>query len=93
LARSWSPVRDGFRVLFSTRSWRTGTGQLTVLVRKRANRQIAHCDACTGRKDRVLDPAALLSALPAALLAPAGHERLLSLAADPGPPASFVPRG
>ncbi|HUK73311.1 MAG TPA: hypothetical protein VLW50_31935 [Streptosporangiaceae bacterium] len=41
----------------------------------------------------MLDPAALLSALPAALLAPAGHERLLSLAADPGPPASFVPRG
>jgi RNA polymerase sigma factor (sigma-70 family) len=46
-------------------------GQLTVLMRKRINRHIEGCRACTGRKKRELSPALLLGAAPLAAALPA----------------------
>jgi len=63
-------------------------GELTVLVRKRLSRHIAHCAMCGERKRRELSPAALAGLLPVVLL-PAGLRReLFRLAADPGPAAT-----
>src|SRR5215472_8637336 len=43
-------------------------GQLDVLLRKRVNRHIEHCETCGARKRRELSPAMLLGVLPVALL-------------------------
>jgi RNA polymerase sigma factor (sigma-70 family) len=58
-------------------------GSITVLLRKRINRHIEHCDICGERKKRELQPALLLSALPFVLAPAALRDRLIKLVADP----------
>ncbi len=62
-------------------------GQLTVLLRKRVSRHIERCEACGARKRRELNPAALLSLLPVAILPPGLREHVLRLVADVSPGA------
>jgi len=57
-------------------------GRLTVLLRKRVSRHIERCEACGARKRRELNPAALLSLLPVAVLPPGLRDHVLRLAAD-----------
>jgi RNA polymerase sigma factor (sigma-70 family) len=62
-------------------------GRLTVLLRKRVSRHIDRCETCGARKRRELNPAALLSLLPVAIL-PAGlRQQVLRLVADETPAA------
>ena len=62
-------------------------GRLTVLLRKRVSRHIEACETCGARKRRELNPAALLSLLPVAIL-PAGlRQQVLRLVADEAPAA------
>jgi RNA polymerase sigma factor (sigma-70 family) len=67
-------------------------GQLTVLLRKRLNRHIEHCEICTGRKRTALRPATLLGLAPLvalpAVAAPAGlRDQILRLASSSRPDA------
>ena len=67
-------------------------GQLNVLMRKRINRHIENCPACTERKKRELAPALLLglaplAALPAAV-PPGLREQVLRLASSNTPDAA-----
>jgi RNA polymerase sigma factor (sigma-70 family) len=59
-------------------------GQLNVLMRKRINRHIEQCPACSERKRRELAPALLLgaAALPAVALPPGLRTRVLRLASS-----------
>jgi hypothetical protein len=57
-------------------------GDLTVLIRKRVNRHIEHCDVCGERRRRELSPAMLLGLLPVALASASLREQVLHLAAD-----------
>ena len=60
-------------------------GQLDALLRKRINRHAEHCENCRGRGRYELDPAMLLSMLPAAV-PPAGlRGQLFDLAGDASP--------
>ncbi|HSZ43474.1 MAG TPA: sigma-70 family RNA polymerase sigma factor [Trebonia sp.] len=77
-------------------------GRLTVLLRKRLNRHIEHCQTCTSRKALVLHPAAFLGVAPVAALAAAAAEgirlaphapaalkgHVLTLATSTGPTAA-----
>ncbi|HEV2254593.1 MAG TPA: sigma-70 family RNA polymerase sigma factor, partial [Streptosporangiaceae bacterium] len=68
-------------------------GQLNVLMRKRINRHIENCPACTERKKRELAPALLLglaplAALPAAAVPPGLREQVLRLASSNTPDAA-----
>ncbi len=64
-------------------------GQLSVLTRKRINRHIERCPACTERKRRELAPALLLgaAALPA-VMPPGLRARVLRLASSNAPDAT-----
>jgi RNA polymerase sigma factor (sigma-70 family) len=67
-------------------------GQLTVLLRKRLNRHIEHCEICTGRKRTALRPATLLGlaplvALPAAAAPPGLRDQILRVASSSKPEA------
>ena len=62
-------------------------GQLTVLMRKRLNRHIEHCDACGERKRRELRPAMLLGLLPVVALPSGLRQQVLRLVSDDGPAA------
>ena len=68
-------------------------GQLNVLMRKRINRHIEHCPACTERKKRELTPALLLGiapllALPTGAVPPGLREQVLRLASSDTPDAA-----
>ena len=63
-------------------------GQLDVLLPKRVNRHIQHCEVCEERRRHELDPALLLSALPLALPPAALRDHLLRLIGDESPAAS-----
>jgi RNA polymerase sigma factor (sigma-70 family) len=65
-------------------------GQLNVLMRKRINRHIEQCPACSERKRRELAPALLLgaAALPAVALPPGLRTRVLRLASSNAPDAT-----
>jgi RNA polymerase sigma factor (sigma-70 family) len=65
-------------------------GQLNVLMRKRINRHIERCPACTERKRRELAPALLLgaAALPAVVIPPGLRTRVLRLASSNAPDAT-----
>ena len=71
-------------------------GQLNVLMRKRINRHIENCPACTERKKRELAPALLLGLAPLAALAalptgavpPGLREQVLRLASSNTPDAA-----
>jgi len=68
-------------------------GQLNVLMRKRINRHIENCPACTERKKRELAPALLLglaplAALPTAAVPPGLREQVLRLASGNTPDAA-----
>ena len=65
-------------------------GQLNVLMRKRINRHIERCPACTERKRRELAPALLLgaAALPAVVMPPGLRSRVLRLASSNTPEAA-----
>jgi RNA polymerase sigma factor (sigma-70 family) len=68
-------------------------GQLNVLMRKRINRHIENCPACTERKKRELAPALLLglaplAALPAGAVPPGLREQVLRLASSNTPDAA-----
>ncbi len=65
-------------------------GQLNVLMRKRINRHIEQCPACSERKRRELAPALLLgaAALPAIVLPPGLRTRVLRLAGSNAPDAT-----
>jgi RNA polymerase sigma factor (sigma-70 family) len=60
-------------------------GQLDVLLRKRVNRHIEHCEICGARKRRELSPAMLLGVLPVALLPVSLRDQLFSLIGDSSP--------
>ncbi len=63
-------------------------GHLTILLRKRINRHIEHCEVCGERKRRELSPAMLLSMLPMVAL-PAGlRAQVLRLVTDISPAAA-----
>ena len=63
-------------------------GELTLLLRKRVNRHIERCDACSERKRHELSPAMLLSMLPMVAL-PAGlRDQVLTLVDDLSPMAA-----
>ena len=68
-------------------------GQLNVLMRKRINRHIENCPACTERKKRELAPALLLglaplAALPTGAVPPGLREQVLRLASSNTPDAA-----
>jgi RNA polymerase sigma factor (sigma-70 family) len=68
-------------------------GQLNVLMRKRINRHIENCPACTERKKRELAPALLLGLAPLAALSagavpPGLREQVLRLASSNTPDAA-----
>jgi RNA polymerase sigma factor (sigma-70 family) len=63
-------------------------GELTVLMRKRVNRHIEHCDICGERRKLLLRPEALLGALPILLLPPHLRSRLMRLVSDTLPEAA-----
>ena len=68
-------------------------GQLNVLMRKRINRHIENCPACTERKKRELAPALLLglaplAALPTGVVPPGLREQVLRLASSNTPDAA-----
>jgi RNA polymerase sigma factor (sigma-70 family) len=60
-------------------------GQLTALLRKRLNRHIQHCRACSGRKHRELQPAMMLSLLPMVAIARGLRQQVLGLVASSSP--------
>ncbi len=60
-------------------------GELTVLIRKRVNRHIEHCEVCGERRRRELNPTMLLGLLPVALASTSLREDVLRLAADTTP--------
>jgi RNA polymerase sigma factor (sigma-70 family) len=64
-------------------------GELNVLMRKRINRHIERCPACTERKRRELAPALLLgaAAVPAVAMPPGLRSRVLRLASSDAPEA------
>ena len=64
-------------------------GELNVLMRKRINRHIERCPACTERKRRELAPALLLgaAAVPAVAMPPGLRSRVLRLASSDTPEA------
>jgi RNA polymerase sigma factor (sigma-70 family) len=62
-------------------------GQLTVLMRKRLNRHIEHCDVCSERKRRELRPAMLLGLLPVVALPARLRQQVFRLVSDDGPAA------
>jgi RNA polymerase sigma factor (sigma-70 family) len=64
-------------------------GELNVLMRKRINRHIERCPACTERKRRELAPALLLGAAagPAVAMPPGLRSRVLRLASSDAPEA------
>jgi RNA polymerase sigma factor (sigma-70 family) len=68
-------------------------GQLNVLLRKRVNRHIEHCDNCDDRRRHELNPAMLLSMLPVALPPPGLRDQLFRLIDDMGPAASAYRAG
>ena len=68
-------------------------GQLDVLLRKRVNRHIEHCEICGARKRRELSPAMLLGALPVALLPIGLRGQLFSLIGDLSPVPSAYRAG
>src|SRR5215470_12819595 len=68
-------------------------GQLNVLLRKRVNRHIEHCDNCYDRRRHELNPAMLLSMLPVALPPPGLRDHLFRLLNDMGPAASAYRAG
>ena len=68
-------------------------GQLDVLLRKRVNRHIEHCETCGARKRRELSPAMLLGVLPVALLPISLRDQLFSLIADLSPVPSAYRAG
>jgi RNA polymerase sigma factor (sigma-70 family) len=63
-------------------------GDLTILLRKRVNRHIEHCQVCGSRKKRELSPAMLLSMLPFVALPPGLREQVLRLVDDVSPIAA-----
>jgi len=65
-------------------------GELNVLMRKRINRHIERCPACTERKRRELAPALLLgaAAVPAVAMPPGLRTRVLRLASSDTPEAT-----
>ena len=65
-------------------------GQLTVLMRKRINRHIERCPACTERKRRELAPALLLglAPLPIIVMPPGLRSQVLRLASSDTPQAA-----
>ena len=70
-------------------------GQLNVLMRKRINRHIENCPACTERTKRELAPALLLGLAPLAALPgavpPGLREQVLRLASSNTPDAAALP--
>jgi RNA polymerase sigma factor (sigma-70 family) len=68
-------------------------GQLDVLVRKRVNRHIEHCEICGARKRREVSPAMLLGVLPVALLPVSLRGQLFSLIGDLSPVPSAYRAG
>jgi RNA polymerase sigma factor (sigma-70 family) len=68
-------------------------GQLNVLLRKRVNRHIEHCENCDDRRRHELNPAMLLSMLPVALPPPGLRDHLFRLIDDMGPAASAYRAG
>ena len=68
-------------------------GQLNVLLRKRVNRHIEHCENCGDRRRHELNPAMLLSMLPVALPPPGLRDQLFRLIDDMGPAASAYRAG
>ena len=68
-------------------------GRLDVLLRKRVNRHIEHCEICGARKRRELSPAMLLGALPVALLPIGLRGQLFSLIGDLSPVPSAYRAG
>jgi len=63
-------------------------GELTVLMRKRVNRHIEHCDICGERRKLLLRPEALLGALPILLLPPHLRSKVMRLVSDTLPEAA-----
>jgi hypothetical protein len=57
-------------------------GQLTEPLRKQLSRHVQHCRACSGRRDRELGPALLLSVLPVMAIARSQRQHVLALAAS-----------
>ena len=57
-------------------------GQLTEPLRKQLSRHVQHCRACSGRRDRELEPALLLSVLPVMAIARSQRQHVLALAAS-----------
>src|ERR1700758_1113119 len=74
-------------------------GALTVLVRKRVNRHVERCPACSGRRRREVSPAMLLGVAPIAVLPlmagglPAGFRDQVLQLATRNSPAAVAPRG
>jgi RNA polymerase sigma factor (sigma-70 family) len=62
-------------------------GNLTVLLRKRLSRHIRMCRTCTERRRRELEPALMLSVLPAVEIARGLRPQVLQLAASSAPEA------
>jgi len=68
-------------------------GRLDVLLRKRVNRHIEHCEICGARKRRELSPAMLLGVLPVALLPMGLRAQLFRLIGDLSPVPSAYRAG
>jgi RNA polymerase sigma factor (sigma-70 family) len=60
-------------------------GNLTILLRKRINRHIEHCEECGESKRRELSPAMLLSMLPMVALPAALRDQVFRLVSDSSP--------
>jgi RNA polymerase sigma factor (sigma-70 family) len=81
-------ARGGLRACAGLSALLTGwDGQLTVLLRKRINRHIAHCGVCGERRRHELSPAALFAALPLVVLPEVLRHDVLALASDAAPDA------
>jgi RNA polymerase sigma factor (sigma-70 family) len=83
VARSGRPACPGLDEMLA--SW---DGRLTVLMRKRLNRHIEHCDACGERKRRELRPAMLLGLLPVVAIPGSLRQQVLRLVSDDTPAAA-----
>jgi RNA polymerase sigma factor (sigma-70 family) len=101
LSRARSQLEVSLGALLVARSGRTDCaalaalledwdGELNVLMRKRINRHIERCPACTERKRRELAPALLLgaAAVPAVAMPPGLRTRVLRLASSDTPEAA-----
>jgi RNA polymerase sigma factor (sigma-70 family) len=62
-------------------------GELSILLRKRINRHVEHCEVCAERRSLQLRPEALLGALPILLLPPHLRSRIMRMVGDTLPEA------